>query len=54
MRRGARFHPSHPRPFTPPIAGARPIAYLLGQDGEEVEVRAGGYEPHTVVGLIWR
>ena len=39
MRRGARFHPSHPRPFTPPIAGARPIAYLLGPDGEEVEVR---------------
>ena len=36
---GAKFHPSHPAPFTPPVAGARPIAYLLGPDGEEVEVR---------------
>ena len=36
---GARFHPSHPGPFTPPVAGARPIAYLLGPDGEEVEIR---------------
>ena len=36
---GAKFHPSHPGPFTPPVAGARPIAYLLGPDGEEVEVR---------------
>ena len=36
---GAKFHPSHPGPFTPPVAGARPIAYLLGPDGEEVEIR---------------
>lgn len=36
---GARFHPSHPGPFTPPVAGALPIAYLLGPDGEEVEIR---------------
>lgn len=36
---GAQFHPSHPGPFTPPVAGARPIAYLLGPDGEEVEIR---------------
>lgn len=36
---GARFHPSHPAPFTPPVPGARPIAYLLGPDGEEVEIR---------------
>lgn len=38
---GAKFHPSHPGPFTPPVPGARPIAYLLGPDGEEVEVRDG-------------
>jgi catechol 2,3-dioxygenase-like lactoylglutathione lyase family enzyme len=38
IRKGARFHPSHPAPFAP-IAGARTIAYLLGPDGEEVEVR---------------
>jgi catechol 2,3-dioxygenase-like lactoylglutathione lyase family enzyme len=37
--KGATFHPSHPTPFTPPVAGARPIAYLLGPDGEEVEIR---------------
>lgn len=37
--KGAKLHPSHPEPFTPPVAGAKPIAYLLGPDGEEVEVR---------------
>ena len=36
---GACFHPSHPTPFIPPVAGAPRIAYLLGPDGEEVEVR---------------
>ena len=36
---GAVLHPSHPEPFTPPAAGAGRIAYLLGPDGEEVEVR---------------
>ncbi len=36
---GALLHPSHPEPFTPPVAGAGRIAYLLGPDGEEVEVR---------------
>ncbi|MGC3972265.1 MAG: VOC family protein [Pirellulales bacterium] len=36
---GAKFHPSHPAPFTPPVPDARPIAYLLGPDGEEVEIR---------------
>lgn len=39
MGRGAAFHPSHPEPFQPPIDGARRIAYLLGPDGEEVEIR---------------
>lgn len=39
LAKGAAFHPSHPGPFTPPVAGAKPIAYLLGPDGEEVEVR---------------
>lgn len=39
LAKGATFHPSHPAPFTPPVAGARPIAYLLGPDGEEVEIR---------------
>ncbi len=38
-RHGVGLHPSHPAPFTPPVAGAGPIAYLLGPDGEEVEVR---------------
>jgi len=38
--KGAVLHPSHPTPFTPPVAGAKPIAYLLGPDGEEVEIRA--------------
>jgi catechol 2,3-dioxygenase-like lactoylglutathione lyase family enzyme len=41
LGKGAQFHPSHPGPFVPPIQGARPIAYLLGPDGEEVEIRAG-------------
>jgi catechol 2,3-dioxygenase-like lactoylglutathione lyase family enzyme len=36
---GAQLHPSHPAPFTPPVPGAGRIAYLLGPDGEEVEVR---------------
>jgi len=36
---GARLHPSHPEPFKPPVPGAGRIAYLLGPDGEEVEVR---------------
>lgn len=36
---GAHLHPSHPEPFTPPVPGAGRIAYLLGPDGEEVEVR---------------
>jgi glyoxylase I family protein len=37
--RGARMHPSHPEPFVPPVPGAKEIAYLLGPDGEEFEVR---------------
>ncbi|MFM9963846.1 MAG: VOC family protein [Planctomycetaceae bacterium] len=36
---GACLHPSHPEPFIPPVSGAGRIAYLLGPDGEEVEVR---------------
>lgn len=36
---GARFHPSHPGVFVPPAPGAGPMAYLLGPDGEEVEIR---------------
>ncbi len=36
---GAQLHPSHPEPFTPPVPSAGRIAYLLGPDGEEVEVR---------------
>lgn len=36
---GVQLHPSHPDPFTPPVPGAGRIAYLLGPDGEEVEVR---------------
>ena len=39
---GARFHPSHPAPFVPPVPGAGKIAYLLGPDGEEVEIREAG------------
>ena len=37
--RGARLHPSHPEPFVPPVPGAGKMAYLLGPDGEEVEIR---------------
>lgn len=37
---GARFHPSHPAPFVPPVPGAGLIAYLEGPDGEEVEIRS--------------
>lgn len=40
LGRGARYHPSHPGPFVPPAEGARKIAYLLGPDGEEVEIRS--------------
>ncbi len=40
LESGARFHPSHPEPFIPPAAGAQKIAYLLGPDGEEVEIRS--------------
>jgi catechol 2,3-dioxygenase-like lactoylglutathione lyase family enzyme len=39
LAKGARFHPSHPAPFVPPVEGASKIAYLLGPDGEEVELR---------------
>jgi catechol 2,3-dioxygenase-like lactoylglutathione lyase family enzyme len=39
LAKGARFHPSHPEPFLPPVPGASKIAYLLGPDGEEVEIR---------------
>ena len=39
LANGARFHPSHPAPFIPPVEGATKIAYLLGPDGEEVEIR---------------
>jgi len=39
LERGARFHPSHPEPFVPPVPGAGRIAYLLGPDGEEIEIR---------------
>jgi len=38
---GATLHPSHPEPFTPPVPGAGRMAYLLGPDGEEVEIRTG-------------
>ena len=36
---GATLHPSHPEPFTPPVPGAGRMVYLLGPDGEEVEIR---------------
>jgi catechol 2,3-dioxygenase-like lactoylglutathione lyase family enzyme len=39
QRQGVYLHPSHPEPFMPPVPGARMIAYLLGPDGEEIEVR---------------
>jgi catechol 2,3-dioxygenase-like lactoylglutathione lyase family enzyme len=38
QKMGAQLHPSHPEPFVP-VPGGRPIAYLLGPDGEEVEIR---------------
>lgn len=41
LARGAKFHPSHPEPFVPPVPGAKKIAYFLGPDGEEVEIRDG-------------
>lgn len=41
-RHGIGLHPSHPEPFTPPVAGAGRIAYLRGPDGEEVEIREAG------------
>lgn len=37
--RGVPLHPSHPAPFVPPVPGAGTIAYVLGPDGEEVEIR---------------
>jgi catechol 2,3-dioxygenase-like lactoylglutathione lyase family enzyme len=39
LKAGASFHPSHPETFIPPVPGAGKIAYLLGPDGEEVEIR---------------
>jgi catechol 2,3-dioxygenase-like lactoylglutathione lyase family enzyme len=39
LEREATFHPSQPEPFTPPVPGAGRMAYLLGPDGEEVEIR---------------
>lgn len=39
QRLGVSLHPSHPEPFVPPVAGVGRIAYLLGPDGEEVEIR---------------
>ena len=36
---GASLHPSHPKPFVPPAPKAGRMAYLLGPDGEEVEIR---------------
>ncbi len=39
LAKGASFHPSHPEPFIPPTPGAKRMAYLLGPDGEEFEVR---------------
>jgi len=41
---GAQFHPSHPEPFVPPVPGAGKIAYLIGPDGEEVEIRSASDE----------
>jgi hypothetical protein len=43
LSQGAQYHPSHPAPFVPPVPGAGPIGYLLGPDGEEVEIR-GSHE----------
>ncbi len=39
IAKGAQFHPSHPEPFYPPVPNAPKIAYLLGPDGEEIEIR---------------
>jgi catechol 2,3-dioxygenase-like lactoylglutathione lyase family enzyme len=39
LAKGASFHPSHPEPFVPPAPGAKRMAYLLGPDGEELEIR---------------
>jgi catechol 2,3-dioxygenase-like lactoylglutathione lyase family enzyme len=39
LAKGASFHPSHPEPFVPPAPGAGRMAYLLGPDGEELEIR---------------
>ena len=39
-KRGAQLHPSHPELFVPPVPDAQKIAYLLGPDGEEVEIRS--------------
>lgn len=36
---GVALHPSHPELFRPPVPGAGRMVYLLGPDGEEVEVR---------------
>lgn len=40
LEKGAKFHPSHPEPFVPQVEGAKKIAYLLGPDGEEIEIRS--------------
>jgi catechol 2,3-dioxygenase-like lactoylglutathione lyase family enzyme len=42
LQKGAKFHPSHPGPFVPPVPGASKIACLLGPDGEEIEIRGPG------------
>lgn len=39
IKLGAKLHPSHPEIFTPPVNGAKPLAYLLGPDGEEIEIK---------------
>lgn len=39
LSKGYKLHPSHPQIFTPPVVGAKPIAYLYGPDGEEIEFR---------------
>ena len=44
LENGAQFHSSHPEPFIPQVPGAKRIAYLLGPDGEEVEIRSLGDE----------
>ena len=37
--KGVGLHPSHPTVFAPPVEVPVRIAYLLGPDGEEVEIR---------------